>query len=132
MINSFSVEDKIEYNQVKSYAPVILEYCIYQGKLNKLYTELERSGSGRKTTLLRNIRSLYLKGKGLLLGADTSHEALQENADKLIEYVEGSLYELVDKSVNGDRQLLFEELAFALDVIIVDAFMRCKILEEPK
>ncbi|MDR2790467.1 MAG: hypothetical protein LBB59_05780, partial [Campylobacteraceae bacterium] len=38
-------QEKIEYNNVIRYKPIIEEYKIYQGKLNKLYEEIENAGS---------------------------------------------------------------------------------------
>ena len=57
-------EDKIQYNNVVTYKPVIEEYSIYQGKLNSIYDEIEKQGSSKKSFLLQNIKSLYLKEKG--------------------------------------------------------------------
>ncbi|MBL4775513.1 MAG: hypothetical protein JKY87_05605 [Mariprofundus sp.] len=130
--NSFTIEDKLDYNQVVTYRPIIEELRVYQAKLNKLYIEIERDGNGKKAVLLRNISNLYLKIKGEVLGEDQSHKNIQDNADKLIETVERALHDLIDKSFNGDQELTYEEVDFAVSIIIVDAFMRCKILEEPK
>lgn len=130
--NSFTIEDKLDYNQVVVYRPIIEDLRVYQGRLNKLYIEIERDGNGKKAVLLRTISNFYLKIKGDVLGEDQSHSNIQKNADRLIEAVERALHDLIDKSSNDDKELTYEEVDFAVSIIIVDAFMRCKILEEPK
>ncbi|GAB1623765.1 hypothetical protein AAOGI_38150 [Agarivorans albus] len=129
--NSFSVEDKIDYNDVIENRSIIYEYSAYQGKINALYGELERAGSGRKRSLLRNIKGIYLEAKGKILGQDDSLSSVKVHADKLIEYVKRALHEQVDASSNNVSDLPYEDVEFAVSIIMVDAFMRCKILEEP-
>ncbi len=129
--NSFSVEDKLTHNNVVENRGIILDYCVYQGKINTLYNELERAGSTRKITLLRNVKSTYLKAKGKVLGNDQSLVNVRLHADQIIEYVKRRLHEQIDASGNNDSDLSYEEVEFAVSIVMVDAFMRCKILEEP-
>jgi len=131
-VNKFKIEDKLNYNQVVFYKPIIVEFRIYHAKLNAIYNEMEKAGSGKKNQTLRNISILYLKAKGEILNDDQSHDNIQKNSDKLLESVEFSLHDLIDKSPNSDSSLSYEEISFAISIIVVDAFMRCKILEEPK
>lgn len=130
--NSFSVEDKIEYNQVIENKGIIQEYSGYQGKLNTLYIEFERDGNGRKDSLLRNVKHIYIEAKGKLLKVDDSLDNIQQHADQLFNYVKRRLHELIDDSKNNDDTLPYEDVEFAVTIVMVDAFMRCKILEEPK
>jgi hypothetical protein len=132
VINSFSVEDKIKYNQVFENKGIIQEYSGYQGKLNTLYIEFERDGNGRKDSLLRNVKQIYIEAKGKLLKADDSLANIQQHADELFNYVKRRLHELIDDSKNNDDTLPYEDVEFAVTIVMVDAFMRCKMLEEPK
>ena len=131
IINSFSVEDKISHNDVVENSPIIQEYSVYQGKINTLYSEFERAGNGRKTSLLRSVKSTYLEAKGKVLGANQSLSNVRVHADQLIEYVKRRLHEQVDTSLNNDSSLPYEDVVFAVSIVMVDGFMRCKILEEP-
>lgn len=130
--NSFTIEEKIRYNSVIQNKPVIKEYCIYNGKVNAIYIEFERSGNGKKESLLRAIKKTYLDAKGEILEADQSQQNVQKNADNLINKVQRDLHDLIDVSPNNDNTIPYEEVEFAVSIIMVDAFMRCKILEEPK
>lgn len=127
----FAIDVKIQHNKVIRYKVVIEEYAVYAGKLQKLYAESDKAGAGRMGKVLRNISALYAKQKGIVLGADASLQNIQRHADDLIEAVERKLHDLIDSSPNADNQLSYEDVEFALTIIIVDAFMRCKLLEEP-
>ena len=52
--NAPDTADKILYNNVILFKPVIEEYAVYQGKLNKLYEEIEKQGSTKKEFVLQN------------------------------------------------------------------------------
>ena len=130
--NAFKPEDKIKYNDVKRYKSIIEEYKVYQGKLNKIYTEIENQGSIRKINLLKNIRIYYLEAKFHLLGSDPAIENIRMRADDLIEYVENKLYKLIDESNNKAADLDIETITYGVKIVIVDAFLRCNILEEEK
>jgi hypothetical protein len=119
--------NKIEFNKVVRYKPIIEEYKIYQGKLSKIYDEIERLGSTKKELVLRNIKNLYLKEKGKYGSIDE----LKDNADAIIANVESELWNIIDQSQNQNSNLPIEAIEISLLVILVDAFMRCSILEEP-
>lgn len=128
-LNSFKIEEKIRYNDIKEHKSVLDEYKVYHGKLNKIYEEIEQGGSFKKERLLKNIRHSYLEARGNLTdGAITS---IRANADKLIDEVEKSLWKLIEKSNNLSADVSYEAIELSIQIIMVDAFMRCKILEEP-
>jgi hypothetical protein len=120
-------EMKIQFNKVIQYKPIIEEYSVYQGRLSKIYDEIERIGSTKKELVLRNIKNLYLKEKGKY----SSMDEVKDNADSIISNVESELWKMIDKSENANSNLPIEAIEISLLVILVDAFMRCNILEEP-
>ena len=128
--NSFNPEDKMTYNDIKIYKPMLEEFKVYQAKLNAVYKEIEAQGSFKKNALLRNIKTVYLKAKGKL--NYTSQAEISQNSDKLIEKVENDLWQLFEQTENTNSSISYEDLNFSLQIIMVDAFMRCKILEEPQ
>jgi hypothetical protein len=128
--NKFTPEDKISYNCVHRNKLIIEEYRIYQGKLNTLYAEIEELGSVKKNNLLRNIRQLYINAKSVLLADDLSIENVRKHADDLIDEVENKLYNIIENSSNKVDLLGVETLTCGVKIVLVDAFLRCKILEE--
>jgi hypothetical protein len=123
-----STEDKILYNNIIRFKPIIEEYSVYQGKLNKIYQEIEREGSTKKEYVLQNIKTIYLKEKGNYKNI----EDIRLNADKIIENIENEIWSFIENSTNTITDLPFDAIQISLYVILVDAFMRCNILEEPK
>lgn len=125
---SFSIANKIEHNLVQRHCALIDEYSPSYGRLNKLYKELESNGSLRKDRLLRNIRNIYVKVKGqyVLNGVDAL-EVVRQNADDIFDDVQEELLQ----HIGSDIDLDIGDLFFAVSVIMVDGFIRCKILEEP-
>jgi hypothetical protein len=125
--NAPDTADKILYNNVILFKPVIEEYAVYHGKLNKLYEEIEKQGSTKKEFVLQNIKSIYLKEKGKY----NYIEEIRANADIIIENVEKELWKIIENSSNPISDLPIEAIKIGLLIIMVDAFMRCNILEEP-
>jgi len=127
-LNVYSVENKIRFNSLKRNKSFIEEYGSYFSKLNVLYQELEEEGSFKKENLLRNINRLYLKIKGKYVkDADDAMFVIQENADNIYEDVEEELLLIVEK----EKDKIREDVTFGVSLIMVDSFIRCKILEEP-
>lgn len=120
--NAFDIEEKITYNNIERYKDVFKEYKSYQGKLNTIYNEMEENDALKKISLLRNIQTIYLQTKSSLFGT---------NSDDVIDMVKNKLWQLFE-DVDTNNNISYEDLNFSLDIIIIDAFMRCKILEEPK
>ncbi|MCF6353368.1 MAG: HNH endonuclease [Cyclobacteriaceae bacterium] len=120
-------EKKMNYNNVLEYKPIIDLYKVYQGKLSKIYQEIENQGSNRKEFVLKNINTIYLREKGKY----KNFEEVKANADDILKNVENKLWEIVENSSNKDDSMPIEAIQMSLLIVMVDAFMRCDILEEP-
>jgi len=125
--NAPDTEDKILHNNVILFRPIIEEYAVYQGKLNKIYEEIEKQGSTKKEFVLQNIKTIYLKEKGGYKNIDE----IRANADTIIENIENDLWKIIENSSNPILDLPIEAIKISLLIVMVDAFMRCNILEEP-
>lgn len=124
---AFAISDKISYNNIKRNKCLIEEYGGFYGKINALYGELESQGCFKKEKLLRNIRTIYLKTKGKYTqGVSDPMLIIQEKADDIIEDIENEFLSLV-----ADSHKYQEDISFGIAIVLIDAFMRCKILEEP-
>jgi hypothetical protein len=127
-MEAFKIEEKIKHNDIKRNKALIDEYKVFYTKVNSLYQTLEEQGSFKKENLLRNIRRVYLKIKGKYVGNDTNPmRIIRDNADNIIEDVQDELLVMAEKKTTGCS----EDISFGVTLIMVDAFMRCKILEEP-
>ncbi len=120
---NFSIQAKMNHNSVKRWEPIITEYKVYQSKIDSLYNQLEQSGeSFKKHKLLSIIQHTYLE----ILGEykqETSQDSVQNNADNILDSVRDKLMTISNN--HEDNRFI------AIPIIMVDAFMRCKILERP-
>lgn len=128
VLEAFEIEAKINYNQIKRNKSLIDVYKVFYTKVNSLYQTLEEQGSFKKENLLRNIRNIYTQVKGTYIGNSANPmQVISDNADNIIEDVQDKLTILAEKKTNNYS----EDISFGISLIMVDAFMRCKILEEP-
>lgn len=127
-LKAFKIDEKIKYNNLKRNKALIDEYKVFYTKINSLYQTLEEAGSIKKENLLRNVKKIYLKVKGKYVedSADPM-KIVQEHADDIFEDVEEQL--LLEAEKRQDS--VSEDISFGVTIVMVDAFMRCKILEEP-
>ncbi len=124
-LDSYAINIKISHNNLKRNKSFIEKYKIFHTQVNSLYNELESQNSFKKEKLLRNINMIYDKIKCRYVDdCDNEIEAIRQNADNIFEEVENKLLEFVVQN-NHDG------FYFAVQIIMVDAFIRCKILEEP-
>lgn len=118
---------KIQFNLLKRNISVINEYKVYRGKINALYDELEKYGSIKKERLLSNIKLIYTKVKGkYILDSSDELEIIRKYSDDIYDDVYDELYTELE-----DGDMWAEDLVYGIQLIMVDAFIRCKILEEP-
>lgn len=127
-MEAFGIEAKIKYNDIKRNKALIDEYKVFYTKVNSLYQTLEEQGSFKKESLLRNIRNIYVQVKGKYIGNDANPmQIIRDNADNIIEDVQDELLITIEKGTSNYQ----EDISLGISLIMVDAFMRCKILEEP-
>ena len=120
-----NVEEKISYNNISEYKPIIDKYIVYQGILSKIYGEIEKEGSQRKEVLLKNINTLYLREKGKY----SDFNQVRKNADKILKRIEDELWNRI--KLDSNIKISAEKLEISILILIVDAFMRCELFEKP-
>lgn len=126
-LKAFYPREKIVHNSVKRNISLIQEYKVYHQKVNSLYDELELQGSIKKEKLLNNIKVIYTKIKGnYTLDSENQIKVIRQHSDDIIDDVYDYLYSKLEESSLWD-----EDVVFGIRLIMIDAFMRCKILEEP-
>lgn len=128
----FNPETKITHNNVVKFKVIIENYKSYVGKLSSLYKEFDNQGTSKTHLVLENIKLAYLKEKAKLLQRNNGREVIdviRESADTLIENVENILLHEIKTSSNIETTA--ESINLSLQIVLIDAFIRCKILEEP-
>ena len=114
----FDPEKKILDNGLAAAAMVIEDYKIYYGRIQKIYSEFDVAGQNRSKSVLDSLRNSYIK-----LSSKFS-------ADELFFEIVDLAIKTVQKSANY-VQIPLEELELCVNVLAVDAFVRCRIFENP-
>ncbi len=129
----FNPEEKIKYNNIIKFKIIIDNYKLCVGKLSSIYKEFDSQGTNKTHIVLENIKLTYLKEKGTLILYNPNCSeimVIRENADNLIQSVENYLLNEVKSSSN--IIVPTESINLSLQIVLIDAFIRCKILEEPQ
>ncbi len=114
----FNVDDKLKFNNLQTAKMVIEDYKIYHSRINKIYSEFDLLGQNKSKSVLDALRNNYIK------------LSRTYDSDELF-------FQLVDLTVNTVQQssnyipMPLEELELCVNVIVVDAFIRCKIFKNP-
>ncbi len=119
VLNSFEIENKINHNSLERTKDVIEDYKIYYTKVDEKYSEFDALGANKSRSVLAKIRKEYIKHKSL------------STSDEIFEAVIEAVCEIVKNSANY-APLSIEELELCVDILVVDAFIRCKIFENPE
>ena len=117
--NKFEIERKIEHNQLIKAKYLIEEYCLYHGKVDSKYSEFDKFGSNKSASVLAKIKREYIQANGA------------ETPDTIFFNVVEVLKSIVVESANYS-EIPIDELELCIDILVVDAFIRCKIMENPE
>lgn len=119
-INPFEINRKIEYNNLKATKSIIDDYKIYQPRINKKYKDFDSLGVNKSYSVLQIISKYYVE-----------ESTKSDNSDIVFINVSNRVIQKVQESANFNK-IEFEELVLCVDILLVDAFIRCKIFENPE
>lgn len=119
-INAFEIERKIDFNNLQDARDTIDSYKVYYGKLNEKYSEFDKMGSNRSLSIFNFLSKQYrLLRKEKADDTDVFYSVIE----KVVETVQNS-----DNYV----EIPYEELELCACIIVVDAFIKCKIFKNPE
>lgn len=118
-INAFEIQRKIEVNSLKLAKVKIDEYKVHHNTIDKIYSEFNKFGSNKSKSVLDSINGIYLEKCKLNSSDDDTFFAIM---DTVIARIQQSSNYIV---------IPFEELELCVNILIVDAFIRCKIFKNP-
>jgi hypothetical protein len=118
-INSFEIDRKMSHNKLDAAKDIVDDYSIHYGRVDKIYTEFDSLGSNKSNSVLSSIRKEYLKAKSSLTDDELFFEIINKVQDKVLN---SSNYTVIP----------IDELELCINILVVDAFIRCKIFENPK
>jgi hypothetical protein len=121
-INAFEIERKIQFNNLKITRRIIDNYIIYHSRVDKKYNEFDKLGINKSDSVLQLMQKQYIQ---LLIDKGSL------SADEVFLYIIERIKNLVISSKNY-IELPLDELDLCISILIVDAFVRCKIFENPE
>lgn len=117
---AFEINKKIEYNDLLKIRGIIDDYKVYYKKLNEKYEEYDKQGVNKTLSILSIIRNQYFE---LSSNVKVSQDLFFSIIDSIID--------IIVKSKNY-IEIPYEELEMCVHILVVDAFIRCKIFENPE
>ena len=117
-INSFEIDRKIFHNKLNSAKAIIDDYTVHYGRVDKIYTEFDSQGSNKSSSVLSTIRQEYAKAKRSLTDDQLFFEVISKVQEKVL-------------NSSNYSSIPFDELELCVNILVVDAFVRCKIFENP-
>lgn len=118
-LDLFYIEEKVKFNSLKRWRHDVCELTVYSGMVSRIYKEFDENG--------RN------KSRNVMLWLNYHYRQLSDNhkGDELFDL----LLERVCEEVRGDLRLkadiMEEDLSYNARIVLVDAFIKCKIFEKP-
>lgn len=117
-IDSFEIERKIDFNNLETSKDVINGYKLYHHIVDKIYAEFDKCGYNKSISVLNTIKREYAK-----------HSA-ELTSDDLFNLIISNISERILHSSNFER-IPQEEMEMCVGILVVDAFIRCKIFKNP-
>lgn len=115
----YDVEKKIDFNHLEERKRLINDYKLYIGKLNAVYGEFVDNGTGCEFIVLQNLSDMYSRYLG------------QYESNALFDKIVDEARELALSSKSAE-DISVDRVNVCINVIVVDAFIRCRIFEDPE
>jgi len=116
--NPYDIDAKITANALDSSQSLIRSFSAYYSRLDQIYTAFDEQGANKSLSILNGINSVYLRLCEIHSG------------DKLFRKIAEEVKALVAKSANYVT-IPDDELLLCVQILVVDAFVRCKIFKNP-
>jgi hypothetical protein len=114
----YDIDGKITFNQLDKTQALINDYKLHHHRLAKIYDEYDRQGRNKSLSILDSIRRDFLALDGSLPADDKFFRTITVTKAR------------IRQSVNAPA-LPDEELDLCVGILVVDAFIRCKIFKNP-
>lgn len=114
----FGIDKKIDHNNLDAARGIIEDYFVHHNRVSRIYTDFDKAGINKSMNVLNAIRRDYQR-----------HQARLSDDDLFFKVVECAM-DRVQESANY-RAIPVEELELCVNILVVDAFARCKIFKKP-
>ena len=121
-VHDFNIIRKIEFNEIENTKSIISAYSLHYTRLDNIYSAFDKQGVNKSNSIHHQIRNIYIS---LCTGS------VEKKSDLIFLEIIKMVKDLIIKSANF-VEIPDEELDLCVNIIVVDAFIRCKIFKNPK
>ncbi|KAF0106106.1 MAG: hypothetical protein FD146_2822 [Anaerolineaceae bacterium] len=114
----YDIEAKISYNQLEAARDLIDDYKIHYSRIDKIYSDFDRLGANKSLSILNGIRTEYVK----LGSVGSPDQRFLLIVEKVVQKIRASA---------NYTPIPEDELSLCVHILVVDAFIRCKIFKNP-
>ena len=114
----YDIEAKISYNQLDAARVLIDDYKIHYHRIEKIYSDFDRQGANKSLSILNGIRAEYIA----LCSVGSPDQYFFSIIEKVVQKIRASA---------NYTPMPEEELELCVHILVVDAFIRCKIFKNP-
>ena len=115
----YDIDAKIKHNKLDAARTLIEDYAVYYPRIARIYAEFDKQGSNRSLSILNSFRSKYI----LLGETAAADQRFFSVVNSVVEQVRDSMLQSVIPA---------DELSLCVEILVVDAFIRCKIFKNPE
>lgn len=119
-LDRYYIAQKVKYNSLERWAGHINELTVYSPMLDSIYAEYERVGQNRSANVMRWINDKYRRLNEKHCG--------DELFDNLLDFV----CKTISEDHHLSSEIMGEDLEFDVRIVLVDAFIKCKIFKKPE
>jgi hypothetical protein len=117
-VDPFEVGRKITFNDLDSLESLIQGYAVHYSRLDGIYTEFDLRGVNKSASVLASLNSEYLKCQATKSGTELFFSIIRNTVVKI-------------KTSPNFNRIPLDELELATTILVVDAFIRCKVFKNP-
>lgn len=116
----FDIQQKIDYNELDKWDEIIHEFGFWSSEVDKIYQEFDQMGRSKSKAVFHWLRyQIYFKHNKKLQG------------DNLFDRIAEEVLFLVKNDPEYDESMGYEVLTENVYIVLVHAFMKCKIFKKP-
>lgn len=114
----FEIERKIDHNNLDAARDIIDDYMVHHNRVDRIYSDYDKEGNNKSLSVLAAIKRYYV-----------THRASLSDDDLFFRIIEC----VVERTQDGSNftPIPAEELDLCVNILVVDAFIRCKIFKNP-
>lgn len=114
----FDIDGKIDHNKLDAARDIIDDYTLHHNRVARIYADYDREGNNKSLSVLAAIKRYYVTHRARLSDDDLFFRIIECVADRA---QDGANFAPIPE----------EELALCANILVVDAFIRCKIFKNP-